>query len=153
MLPPVDQVCDSDDASTIAINSVSDYSVCAHVFGSCVSFLVDTGAAVSHASNELWERIKPAIVPNVNPVSMKLVGVDGACLQVQGLVTVEFTMSGHIFSQELIVANALTSERILGLNFLEANECVLDLHQGEMCSCGAKICLHAIAYKDRLQPK
>ena len=73
---------------------------------------------------------------------MKLVGVDGSCLQVQGLVTVEFTMSG-IFSQELIVANTLTSEGILGLNFLEANECVLDLHQGEMCSCGAKICLHA----------
>ena len=33
---------------------------------------------------------------------MKLVGVDGAYLQVQGSVTVELEMSGHIFSQELI---------------------------------------------------
>ena len=102
----MDQVCDSDDDAmpnndvpTIAINSVSNYSVCAHVFGSQVSFLVDTGAAVSLVSNEVWDCIKPANAPKLNPVSMKLVGVDGACLQVQGSVTVELEMSGHIFSQ------------------------------------------------------
>ena len=121
MLPPVDQVCDSNDAMpnndvlTIAINSVSNYSVCAHVFGSQVSFLVDTVAAVSFVSSEVWDHIKLANVPKLNLVNMKLVGVDGACLQVQGSVTVELEMSGHIFSQELIVANVLTLEGILGI--------------------------------------
>ena len=148
-LPLVDQVCHSDDAiphnnaCTIAINSVSNYSVCANVFGSRVSFLVDTGAAVSLVSSEVWDRVKPTNAPRLNHVDVNLVGVDGTPLQVQGSVTVELEMSGQIFVQELIVANTLTSEGILGLNFLEANECVVDLSRGEMCSRGAKVSLHA----------
>ena len=98
-LPLVDQVCHSDDAipnnnaCTIAINSVSNYSVCANVFGSLVSFLVDTGAAVSLVSSEVWDRVKPTNAPRLNHVNVKLVGVDGAPLQVQGSVTVELEMS------------------------------------------------------------
>ena len=36
----------------------------------------------------------------------------------------------------------LTSDGILGLNFLEGNNCVLDLAQGKLCSREAKISLH-----------
>jgi len=108
-----------------------------------VSFLIDTGAAVSLVFSEVWDRIKPTNSPRLNHVNVKLVGVDGAPLQVQGSVTVELEMSGQTFAQELIVANALTSEGIVGLNFLEANECVLNLPQGEMCVRGAKISLQA----------
>ena len=127
------QVCNSNCASpdndmcTIAINSVTNYTVCAHVFSNEVSFLVDTGAAVSLVSSEVWERIKPPTAPRMNPVGLRLVGVDGAPLQIQGSVTIELEISGKTFKQELIVVNALTSEGILRLNFLEANDCVLDL--------------------------
>jgi len=51
-------------------------------------------------------------------------------------------------SQELIVVNALTSEGTPGLDFLEANNCVLDLGRGELCSGGACISLNAKQLKN-----
>ena len=129
---PRSQVCDSncpsqnDDVYTIAVNSISNYTMCARVFGNEISFLVDTGAAVSLVSREVWDRIKPTPAPRMNPVGLWLVGVDGAPLHVQGSVIVELNILGQTLQQELIVVNALTSEGILGLNFLEANNCVLD---------------------------
>jgi len=63
----------------------------------------------------------------MNLVAEQLVGVDGAPLHIRGSVTVELKISTKTFKQELIVVDALTSEGILGINFLEANNCVLDL--------------------------
>ena len=125
------------------VNSVSNYTVCARVFSNEVSFLVDTGAAVSLVSSEVWECIKPPTAPRMNPVGLRLVGVGGAPLQIQRSVTIELEFSGKTFKQELIVVNVLTSEGILGLNFLEANDCVLDLARGELCSGGTQISLNA----------
>ena len=64
---PMSQVCDSNRASpngdmcTITINSVSNYTLYARVFNDNVSFLVDTGAAVSLVSSKVWNRIKPPL--------------------------------------------------------------------------------------------
>jgi len=87
------QVCKSDclpqnDVYMIAVNSVSNNTVSAHVFGNDISFLVDTGVAMSLISSDIWDRIKPSSAPAVNPVSLRLVGVDGAPLQIQGSVTI-----------------------------------------------------------------
>ena len=89
---------------------VSNYTLYACVFNDNVSFLVDTGAAVSLVSSKVWNRIKPPTAPRMNSVNLRLVGVDGAPLQIQGSVTVDLEISGKIFKQELIVVNALTSE-------------------------------------------
>ena len=83
----MDQVCDAvlnDNTHTIVINSVSNYTMGSHVFGSRVSFLKDTGVTISHISTEVWDRIKPVDAPRLNPVNIKLVGVDGVPLQVKG---------------------------------------------------------------------
>jgi len=146
---PMSQVCDSSCSSpdnatcTIAINSVSNYTVCARLFSKEVSFLVDTGAAVSLVSSEVWDRIKPSSAPRMNPVGLRLVGVDGAPLHIRGSVIVELEISAKTFKQEVIIVDALTSEGILGLNFLEANNCVLDLGRGELCSGQTRIPLSA----------
>jgi len=113
------------------------------VFGNRVLFLVDTGAAVSLINNEVWDHIKPSNPPKLKPVNMKLVGVDGSPMQVQGSVVVDLRISDQVFQQEVIIANSLTSEGILGINFLEANGCILDLSQGEIVSRGARISLCA----------
>ena len=134
---------DDSDVHAIAINSVSNYSIPAFVFGSQVLFLVDTGATVSLISSEVWNRIKPANPPELKPVNMKLVGVDGSPMQVQGSVIVDLNLSDQAFQQEVIVANSLTSEGILGINFLEANGCVLDLSQGELVSHSTRVSLCA----------
>ena len=99
-ISPMSQVCDSncpsqnDDVYTIAVNSISNYTMCACVFGNEISFLVDTDAAVSLVSSKVWNRIKPTPAPRMNPVGLRLVGVDGAPLHVQGSVTVELNILG-----------------------------------------------------------
>jgi len=109
VLLPMDQVCYNDDdsmlnndAPTIAINNVSKYSVCANIFGSRVSFLIDTGAAVSIVSSEVWDHIKPTNSPRLNHLNVKLVGVDDAPLQIQGSVTVELEMSRQVLLKNLL---------------------------------------------------
>jgi len=81
------------DAQTITINSVSNYSVPAVVFDSQVLFLVDTGAAVSLISKEIWDHIKPADPPELKPVNMRLVGVEGTSMQIQGSTAVNLKIS------------------------------------------------------------
>ena len=63
-------------------------------------------------------------------------------LQIQGSIIINLDSLGLVFHQELIIVKALTSDGILGLNLLEGNNCVLDLAQGKLCSCGAQISLH-----------
>ena len=83
--PPVDQLCDVvlNDNTQTTINSVSNYTMGAYVFGSRVSFLIDTGAAVLLISTEVWDRIKPVDAPKLDLINIKLVGVDGVPLQVK----------------------------------------------------------------------
>ena len=72
----------------------------------------------------MWDHLKPSDHPKLTPVRTCLVGADGSPLQTQGSTAVELTISGKTFKQELIIVNSLTSEGILGLNFLEANGCI-----------------------------
>ena len=62
---------------TFSINNVSSYLLSCSIYGSRVSFLVDTGAGVSLLSKPVWDRIKPT-KGGLNPiVTRRLVGVDG----------------------------------------------------------------------------
>lgn len=104
-----------------------------------ISFLVDTGAAVSLIHGDIWDKIKPYGVPKADPVSARLVGVDGAPLQVRGSVMVQLVIAGQSFQQRLIIADSLMSKGILGLDFLECNQCVLNLAQEELLTHGKSI--------------
>jgi len=72
---------------------------------------------------------------------MRLVGVDGIPMQVQGATVVNLKISNQVFQQEVIIAESLTLEGILEINFLEGNGCVLDLSKGELVSHGTRISL------------
>ena len=56
------QVCDSS-CSSPDNDTCTSYTVCARVFSKEFSFLVDTGAAVSLVSSEVWDHIKPSSTP------------------------------------------------------------------------------------------
>ena len=141
----VNQCCNivPNNVNVIAINSVSNYSVYASLFGKQVSFLVDTGAAVSLICGEIWEHIKLSEPPKLTPIRTRLVGADGSPLQVQGSAVVELTISGQVFKQEFIIADSLASEGILSLNFLESNRCIVDLIHGELIARGSRVALSA----------
>ena len=94
----------SCDVNTITINCVSNYSLKVCIKGVWISFLVDTGATVSLVNGRVWDSIKDAL--KLNPVGMRLVGVDGAPLQVRGSKTVRFSVCGLTIEQKFIVADS-----------------------------------------------
>ena len=53
--------------------------------------------------------------------------VDGTPLVVHGQVAAPVRFEGHTGDVTLVVAEGLTVEAILGLDFLESNQCILDL--------------------------
>ena len=56
-----------------------------------------------------------------------LAGVDGHPIKVWGSVTVPITVAGRNFEQKLIIVDHITAEGILGVDFLEKNNRVVDL--------------------------
>ena len=54
-------------------------------------------------------------------------GIEGTPLRVRGVAEVELVLAGEVFHCPVLVASALTSEAILGLDFLEANKCLLGM--------------------------
>ena len=116
----------------ISINNVSSYVLSCNVHGVPMSFLIDTGAGVSLLDKEAWDRIKSK-AGDLNLVSNhRLVGVDGIPLKVLGSVIAPLSVSGFNFSHKFIVAEGLTTDAIMGLDFLESNKCVLDLAKGKI---------------------
>ena len=122
--PPNDKL---HNVPALSVNSVMSYYLKGQISGVSVSFLVDTGAGVSLLNGRIWDqagftniRISPA--PHSN-----LVGVDGHPIQVRGVVTIPLTISNTVFNQEFVIADNITAEGILGMDFLEEHQCILDM--------------------------
>ena len=88
---------------------------------------MDTGAAVSLLSRALWERVKPDGAELQPGISRQLVSVDGTPLQICGSAVVPVQLADRTYDINIVVAEGLTTEAILGLDFLEAHLCILDL--------------------------
>jgi len=119
---------------------MSNYSINVTIGGVKLSFLVDTGAAVSLIDGKMWDNIQQLKdTVKLNPVTTWLVGVDGLPLQVQGSVLITLSVMGLTVDQELIVADSLTSQGILGMDFLESHRRILDLTDGKLSTGGRSI--------------
>ena len=91
-------------------------------------FVLDTGAAVTLLHKDVWDRV--AAVRNV-PLEpwpgQRLVGVEGTSLQVYGMAQVEFQLADEVFQHHVLVVGGLSAEVILGLDFMEENNCTIEL--------------------------
>lgn len=97
-----------------------------------MSFLVDTGAGVSLLSKDVWDRLNRSEGTLKPVVTQQIVGVDGIPIRIEGSASVPVAIGKATFNHEFIVANEITAEAILGLDFLEAKKCVLDLAGGKL---------------------
>ncbi len=89
--------------------------------GKALSFLIDTGAAVA------WDE-KPW-------AEVQLVGVDGSPLTVHGQAKVDLWLYGHRYPTRVVVVSPLTTEAILGLDFLRERKASIDLGRAELRIC------------------
>ena len=103
------------------------------VHGITASFLVDTGSAVTLIRKDIWEKMQVSKKGPLQPWSEHpLVGVDGTPLDVYGHITADLTIEGHPYSMDMVVVSPLTTEAILGLDFMKKNEVSLDLGKGKL---------------------
>ena len=111
---------------------MSSYVLSCKIYKTSVSFLIDTGASVSLLNKNVWDDVKPVAGELKQVMSHSLGGVNGIPLAIYGSITVPITISGVTFNHNFIIADRLTTDAILGLDFLEANKCILDLAKGKM---------------------
>ena len=77
--------------------------------------------------NTVWSKVKPPEA-TLNQWSEKpLVGVSGEQLQIQGIAEVSIQLANKCFQISLVVVNGLTTDAIIGLDFLEAHNCTLTI--------------------------
>ena len=85
-----------------------------------ISFLLDTGAAVTLIREDVWSRINSGGQVRLEPWSeQRLVSVDGSPLDVFGQTEVELDLGRCVFQMTVVVVSPLTTEAILGLDFFK----------------------------------
>ena len=114
------------------INPAVTYHIPVQINGYTCSFLVDTGAAVTLINTSTWTRCKLSGQPPADLIpwnQQRLVGVDRCPLQVKGSVSVQLNFGGRSFLTSVIVVKGLTEEGILGLDFLQQHQCIINCGQ------------------------
>ena len=116
----------------IAINMVTSFNLSGTVFGLEVSFLADTGVGVSLMNGKIWEKLKHHNVKVETTELHNIVGVNGHPINVHGLATVPLNIANKMYYQKFIIADNITAEGIIGMDFMEANKCVLDVAKRQL---------------------
>ena len=105
-----------------------DYHLEGTIEGIPAKFLVNTGASTLVLAKTIWDRLNQG--NNNWPItavpSKKLVGVEGSPLKVIGAVHLSIVLEQQQFNVNFLVADSLTTEAILGRDFLGDNRCIID---------------------------
>jgi len=87
--------------------------------------VLDTGAAVTLIRHDHWNQQNTSKLKSWDGAN--LINANGSPITVHGIVTVVITFVDMDFPTQVVVADGLTAKAILGLDFLKANECVINI--------------------------
>ena len=109
---------------------VGGYRLPGQVNGVHHTLLLDTGAAVTLLRQDVLARVSTP-PPELRPwTGATLVSAGGVPLEILGCSCLSLTMGGHTFQTEFVIVSPLTSDAILGIDFLQAQRALIDLDQG-----------------------
>ena len=107
------------------VNPSSSFSIAATINGVPVTFLLDTGSALTILNKAIWDKCKQSGEQLEPWHQQSLVGAEGTTLRVYGSACVQWKVEGKMFSHSVAVVDPLTTDAILGLDFLKG--CMIDL--------------------------
>ena len=114
-----------------AVNPAKAHHVFGDVSGVQVRFVLDTGASVSLLSRDVWEQISNKTQANtLEPwTGPQLTGVEGSPIVIHGVTAIDITIAGEVLRADILVASGLSTQAILGLDFLQGVKCVINTDQ------------------------
>ena len=116
-----------------------------------VDFMLDTGAAVSLLNAELWDRVKGSCSELIGLHKPELVGVGGAPIRVRGTTRLNVDFNGKRLAMNVVVADLGKTEAIVGLDFLEHHQSVIDTKQHTLDLKGLR-CLIPLRKQEKMTP-
>ena len=113
------QQVSSDNTHIFQVNPTGGYRISGKVNGVSASFLVDTGASVTLIRDDIWRQTQIASNRLEPWTGRRLLGADGSPLQIHGRAEAELDLGGRLFTTYVVIAAGLSTEAILGVDFLE----------------------------------
>ena len=92
--------------------------------------MIDTGAAVSVLSSEIFSVHRKAIKSELLPSDCRLTTASGQGLETHGTIKAPLQIGKTTIQQDFVVADLGNCEGILGLDFLENNCCLMNFSSG-----------------------
>ena len=115
-------------SSISTISSAGCLRIQSSVEGEPVNFLLDTGAPVTLLRKDVWDKINARLQRDLEPwTGQSLVGVNGSPIHVHGQANVTIKLDEEELPLNVIVVSSLTTEAIIGLNFLKEMEASVDI--------------------------
>ncbi|KRY64642.1 Retrovirus-related Pol polyprotein from transposon [Trichinella pseudospiralis] len=109
----------------VAFTKPSSIFVQANVAGTDSQLLLDTGAAVTLISEDLFNSLSPK--RELQPVYVRLLSASGNPLDVLGTCRLPIRFAAQSFAHTLFVTRNLAFPGLLGADFLLSNGCVINL--------------------------
>lgn len=95
-----------------------------------LKLLIDTGANVSIINSSVFERLNP--LPSLRSTDLSMRMADGKCIGTKGIATLTLTLADVTVEHDFWIVDIDEDiEGILGFDFLQAQNCVLDLGNGQ----------------------
>ena len=120
----------NDEIVLWAVDPTQAYHVAGYINEVAINFMVDTGASVSLLHADIWGRLTADCNLALEAWHRKLIGVEGSPLSVLGTANLGVGLGGITVQSDFLVAAGLSSDAIIGLDFLEKHEAVINLGQG-----------------------
>ena len=122
----VNQMSPDVIVSSMSPVATKGQTVEAQINGMMSSLLIDTGSAITLIGEDLWRKCKHDH-EELEQWTKQLVSVDGSHVKVLGSCKVRILLGDQTFVHTALVVDHLTSEGILGVDFLQKNKCLVDL--------------------------